>query len=85
MAKYCSKYHALKASDQEQSITIKDVLKIWMFNNPGPIFKTYLIIINDWMQKDEKLEDDEILFKAIEKEETRIKAKYKVSTNFLST
>ena len=37
------------------------------------------------MQKDEKLEENKVLFKAIEEEETRIKAKYKASANFAST
>lgn len=34
------------------------------------------------MQKNEKLEENEVLFKAIEEEKTRIKAKHKVSANF---
>lgn len=37
------------------------------------------------MRKDKKLEDDEVIFKAIEEEETRIKAKHKASANFAST
>ena len=85
MAKYCSKYYALKTSIKEQSITIKDALKIPMLNNLGPVFKTYLTIVNDQMQKDEKLEENEVLFKAIEEEKTRIKAKHKASANFAST
>lgn len=36
------------------------------------------------MQKNEKLEEDEILFKAIEEEKIWIKAKHKVSANFAS-
>ena len=37
------------------------------------------------MQKAEKLEEDEFLFKAIVEEKTRIKAEYKVFTSFAST
>lgn len=37
------------------------------------------------MQKDEKLEKDEVLFKAIEKEETHIKAEHNASANFALT
>ena len=70
MAEYRLKYYALKASIKEQNITIKDALKIWMLNNLGLAFKTYLTVVNDRMQKDEKLEEDEVLFKAIEEEET---------------
>lgn len=85
MAKYCSKYYTLKASMKKQSITIEDTLQIQMLNNLGPVFKTYLTIVNNWMQKDEKLEEDKVLFKVIEEEKTRIKAKHKVSANFTST
>ena len=85
MAEYRSKYYALKASIKEQNITIEDVLKIRMLNNLGPAFKTYLTVINDQMRKDEKLEEDEILFKAIEEEETRIVTKQKASANFATT
>lgn len=85
MAEYRSEYYALKASIKEQSITIEDALKIWMLNNLGPAFKTYLTVVNDWMRKDEKLEEDEVLFKAIEEEETRIRVKYKASINFALT
>ena len=52
MAEYRSKYYALKASIKGQSITIEDALKIRMFNNLGPAFKTYLTVVNDRMQKD---------------------------------
>ena len=85
MAEYCSKYYALKASIKEQSITIEDALKIRMLNNLGPTFKTYLTVVNDRMRKDEHLEEDETLFKAIEEEETRIKAESKASANFAAT
>lgn len=37
------------------------------------------------MQKDKKLEEDQVLFKAIEEEKTRIKAKHKVFSNFAET
>ena len=85
MAEYRSKYYALKASIKEQSITIEDALKIRMLNNLGPAFKTYLTVVNDRMRKDEKLEEDDVLFKAIEEEETRIKADPTASANFAST
>ena len=85
MTEYHSKYYAAKASIQEQNITIEDALKIWMLNNLGPTFKTYLTVINDQIQKYEKLEEDEVLFKAIEEEETCIKAEYKASANFALT
>lgn len=49
-----------------------------------PTFKNYLTVVNDRIQKDEKLEDDEILFKAIEEEETQMKAEQKASANFAS-
>lgn len=61
---------------------IKDASKIWMFNNLGPKFKTYFTIVNNQMQKNKKLEDNEVLFKAIGEEKTCIKAKYKVFANF---
>ena len=82
MAKYCSKYYALKASTKKQNITIDDAFKFRMLNNLGFAFKTYLTVVNNQMQKDEKLEEDKVLFKAIEEEETRIKAKYKASADF---
>ena len=82
MAEYCSKYYALKASIKEQSITIEDAFKIRMLNKLGPAFKTYLTVVNNRMQKDEQLQEDETLFKAIEEEKTRIKAKSKASVNF---
>ncbi len=85
MAEYCSKYYALKASIKEQSITIEDALKIRMLNNLGPAFKTYLTVVNDRMRKDKKLEEDDVLFKVIEEEETRIKADHRTSANFAST
>ncbi len=56
-----------------------------MLNNLGPVFKTYLTVINDRMRKDEKLKEDSVLFEAIEEEKTRIKAKHKASANFAST
>lgn len=55
-----------------------------MLNNLGLLFKTYLTVVNDRMQIDKKLEDDEILFKAIEEKETRMKAEQKASANFAS-
>lgn len=85
IAEYHSKYFTLKTSIKKQNITIEDTLKIWMLNNFGLAFKTYLTVVNDWMQKDEKLEEDEILFKAIEEKKTHIKTKYKAFVNFTMT
>lgn len=85
MAEYRSQYYALKSSISEQKITIEDALKIRMLNNLGPAFKTYLTVVNDQMRTDEKLEDDEVLFKAIEDEKTRMKVGQKASANFAST
>ena len=56
-----------------------------MLNNLGTAFKTYLTVINDRMQKDEKLKKNKVLFKAIEEEKTRIKAKHKASAIFALT
>lgn len=84
MAEYRSKYYALKASIIEQKITIKDALKIRMLNNLGPSFKTYLTVVNDRMRTKETLDDDETLFKAIEEEETRMKAEQKAFEKFAS-
>ena len=70
---------------KEQSIMIENIFKIWIFNNLGPAFKIYLTIINNQMQKDKKLEKDEVLFKIIEEEETCIKAKHKDFANFVLT
>lgn len=56
-----------------------------MLNNLSPTFKIYLIIINNQMQKDKKLEEDKVLFNIIEKEKTYIKAKYKAFANFALT
>lgn len=50
-----------------------------MLNNLGRAFKTYLIVVNDRMQKDKKLEEDEALFKAIEEEDIRIVTEQKAS------
>ncbi len=85
MAKYYSKYYVFKASIKEQNITIKDALKIWILNNLGPISKTYLTIIKNQIQKDENLQEDKILFKAIEEKETHIKVEHKAFANFILT
>lgn len=61
------------------------MLKIWILNNLELVFKNYLTIVNNWIQKDEKLENDKVLFKAIKKAETWIKAEYKVFANFAIT
>lgn len=85
MKEYRLKYYVFKASIKEQKIIIKNALKIWMFNNLGLVFKIYLTIINNQIQKNKKLEENEVLFKAIEEEETCIKTKHKASANFTST
>ena len=85
MAEYRSKYYIFKASIKEQNITIKNAFKIRRINNLGPVFNIYLIVVNDWMLKNKQLEEDEVLFKAIEEEETYIKAEYKASANFATT
>lgn len=56
-----------------------------MLNNLSLAFKTYLTVVNNCMQKHKQFEEDEILFKAIEEEETRIKAKHKACANFATT
>lgn len=84
MIKYRSKYYGLKASIKEQNITIKDALKIWILNNLGPIFKIYLTVINNQMQKNRKLEENKVLFKAIEEEKTQIVTKQKTNANFVT-
>lgn len=70
MVKYCSKYYAFKTNIKKQNNTIKKAFKICILNNLDPKFKTYLIIINDQMQK-----------AVIKEKKTCIKSKYK-STNF---
>lgn len=54
-----------------------------MRKNLGLAFKIYLIVINNWMQKNKKLKKDKVLFKVIEEEKTCIKAKYKIFANFV--
>ncbi len=56
-----------------------------MLNNLGPVFKTYLTVVNDRIRRDKKLEEDGVIFRAIEEEETRIKADHRASANFTST
>ena len=85
IAEYRSEYYSHRASIKEQSITIEDAFKIRMLNNFGPAFKTYLTVNNDCIRKDKKLEEDNVLFKAIEEEETPIKADNKTSINSAST
>ncbi len=85
IAEYRWKYYTVKASIKKQSITIEDALKIRILNNFRPAFKKYLTVVNDQMRKEEKLEDDDVLFKAIDEEETHIKADNKTSANFGST
>ncbi len=84
-AEYRLKYYFFKASIKKNSIITEDVLKIRMLNNLSPAFKTYLTVVNNWIQKDKKLEEDDILFKAIREEKTRIKADHKASASFAST
>ena len=85
MAEYRSKYYSLKASIKKRSVTIKDELKTRILNNLGPACKTYFTVVNDRMRKDERLEEDDVLFKAIEEEETSIKVDHLASANFFST
>lgn len=47
MAKYCFKYYILKINIKKQNISIKDMLKIRIFNNLGSIFKIYFNIVNN--------------------------------------
>lgn len=54
-----------------------------MFSNLGFVFKTYLTVINNWMQKDKKLKEEVILFKAIEEEEICIKTEPKAFANLI--
>ena len=56
-----------------------------MLNKLMLSFKVHLTVINKWMQNDKKLEEDDVLFKAIEEEETRIKVDHRASENFAST
>lgn len=56
-----------------------------MLNNFGFVFKTYFIIINDWMWKDKKLKKNKVLFKTIKKEKTLIVTEQKTNTNFVIT
>lgn len=85
MAEYWSKYYAFKVIIIEQSIIIEDAWNIWILNKLGPAFKTHLTIVNDWMQKDKKLEEEEGLFKAIKKEKSRIITEQKANNNFTLT
>ncbi len=85
MAEYRSKYYTLQTSIKERSITIENAFRTQMLNNHGPSFKTYLTVVNDGIRKDKKLEEDDILFKAIEEEKTRINANHRASANFAST
>lgn len=70
IAEYRSKYYILKANVIKQSIIITDALKIQILNNLEFVFKTYLTVGNNWMQKEKKLEEYKTLFKVIKKEET---------------
>lgn len=56
-----------------------------MQNNFRLIFKIYFIVVNNRMQKEQKLEEDKILFKAIEEKKTLIKTKYNAFANFAAT
>lgn len=55
-----------------------------MLNNLGPAFKNHPTVINDRIRKEQKLGEEEVLFKAIEEEETRIVAEQKISANFVT-
>lgn len=78
MIEYKSKYYILKASIKEQSITIEVVFKIWMLNNLGPAFKTYLTVVNSYIRKDKNL-------KTIKEVEFQIPAEQKSNFNFVTT
>lgn len=82
MVEYWSKYYAWKANITEQNIAIKDTLKIQMLNNLGPVFITYLTVVNNQMSKDKKLKEDKRLFKLIQEEETQIVIEQNTSANF---
>lgn len=84
-SRVCSKYYAVKANIEEQSIIIEDVFKIRMLHNLGFIFKTYLTIINNQIHKNEQLKEDKVLLRAIEEEKTRIMVKHNASANFAIT
>ncbi len=56
-----------------------------MLNNLDHVFKTYFIVIKNRMQKVENLEEDKVLFKAIEEKKTRINTEQKAFANFVST
>ncbi len=59
-------------------------MKIRTLNNLGPAFKTYITVVNDRIWKGKKLKEDDVLFKAIEEEETRIKTDHRAFANFAS-
>ena len=56
-----------------------------MLNNLGFVFKTYLTVVNNFMQKNKQLEENKIWIKAIEKKKTGIKAESKIFANFAIT
>lgn len=56
-----------------------------MLNNLGALFKTYLIVVNNWIWKNKNFEENKILFMIIEKEESRIMTEQKTSANFALT
>lgn len=70
---------------KKQNITIKNILKIQIFNNFSHIFKTHLTIINDWIVKNKQLKKDEIFFNIIMEEKTYIKTKFQAFANFAIT
>lgn len=54
-----------------------------MLNNLGFILKNYLAIINNQIQRNETLEKDKILFKAIKEENNYIKSNHKFLAHFI--
>lgn len=56
-----------------------------MLNNLGSTFKIYLIIVNNFIQKNKQLGEDNVLFKAIKEKKTCIKAEHKAYANFATT
>lgn len=66
-------------------ITIENALRIWILNNLGLVFQTYQTVIKNKIRTVKKLEENQVFFKAIEKEKTQIKTKKKSPSNFAAT
>lgn len=81
MEEYFFIYYVSQASIKEQFSSIKNMLKMWLFNHLALIFKTYFTFIIPSIQNDIMLDEIEILFKVIEEKKTLIKVKYKAFAN----